>query len=242
MHLILDIGNTRIKGGIFEQAHLTEAETFTAMTPEDLTAWVQPFRISRAMISATGSIPEWLPGWLDAMVPWMELDHHTPLPFTNAYRTPETLGRDRIAGLAGALALGYQPPFLVIDAGTCITVDLLEEGLLYRGGSISPGLRMRLQAMHSFTARLPLAEWQDDPPWPGTDTAGALLAGAQWGGICELEGMITRYRQKHPNLNVIVTGGDLVFLANHLNSVIFAHPELVLIGLNQILTYAFDAG
>lgn len=242
MHLILDIGNTRAKGAVFENGVLASITSFPSLTPECLTEWTRHVHLTKGIVSATGAIPEWLPGWLDDRLPWMELDHLTPLPYTNAYRTPETLGRDRLAGLAGGLALGYTPPFLVIDAGTCITVDLLEDGFLYRGGSISPGLRMRLSAMHSFTARLPLAPWQDDPPWTGTDTAGALSAGAQWGGICELEGMIARYRTNHPNLNVIVTGGDLDFLAKHLNSVIFAHPELVLIGLNQILTYAFDAG
>ncbi len=242
MNLVLDIGNSRTKAALFSADEIICTDSVTELSPDWLDHFIRHERPEAGIISATGMIPEWLPGWMDRAMTWFELTHQTRLPFHNHYQTPTTLGRDRMAGLAGALALGIQPPLLVIDAGTCITVDLLEAGLIYHGGSISPGLRMRLEAMHTFTARLPLAEWQASPTLPGRDTAGALSAGAQWGGICEIEGMILRYQADHPNLNVIVTGGDMDFLARHLNSVIFANAELVLIGLNQILKHELEAG
>ncbi|MCF8237499.1 MAG: type III pantothenate kinase [Saprospiraceae bacterium] len=241
MNLVLDIGNTRTKAALFSSTNPMASNSTTELTEAWLDEFIQADCPDAGIISATGLIPDWLPGWMDRSMTWFELTHHTQLPFQNHYRTPATLGRDRTAGIAGALALGYSPPLLVIDAGTCITIDLLEAGHHYHGGSISPGLRMRLEAMHTFTARLPLAEWQASPTLPGLDTAGSLTAGAQWGGVCEIEGMIHRYRAEHPNLNVIVTGGDMDFLAKHMNSVIFAHSELVLIGLNQILNHELEA-
>lgn len=242
MNLIIDIGNTRTKVALFQADACLKSGSTIAFSVNWLEQFLDDVRPDASILSATGAIPDWVIDKLSDLGTFVRLDHHTPLPFQNHYRTPETLGRDRIAGISGAIALGYEPPFLIIDAGTCITIDLLEAGHHYYGGSIHPGMRMRLEAMHKMTARLPQAPWMDEPTLPGLDTLGALAAGAQWGGICEIEGMIARYRTQHPKLNVIITGGDMEFLAGHLNSVIFAHAELVLIGLNQILNHEFEAG
>lgn len=242
MNLVLDIGNTRTKAALFEADACRKTASTTAFSPTWLDQFLEGIHPAASILSATGVIPDWICDVLTKRGLFIQLDHHTRLPFHNHYLTPETLGRDRIAGIAGALSLGFQPPFLVIDAGTCMTIDLLESGHVYHGGSIHPGLRMRLQAMHHMTARLPEAPWQEHPSLPGRDTMGSLAAGAQWGGICEIEGMIARYQARFPELNVIITGGDMDFLASHLNSVIFAHAELVLIGLNQILNHELEAG
>ncbi len=242
MNLILDIGNTRTKVALFEAGICRKNDSTSTFSVKWLRQFLGDEKPTATILSATGMIPKWTHETLSSLGPLLILDHHTPLPFHNHYRTPETLGRDRIAGLAGAISLGYQPPFMIVDAGTCITVDVLEAGLHYYGGSIHPGMRMRLEAMHKMTARLPIAPWLEHPTLPGHDTLGALAAGAQWGVICEIEGMIARYRNQYPELNVIITGGDMDFLASHLNSVIFAHAELVLIGLNQILNHELEAG
>lgn len=241
MNLILDIGNTRTKVALFASRKSWRSEWTLALTAEWLDQFLDHVIPDATIVSVTGIRPDWLTDWLNNLGPWMELDHHARLPFSNHYQTPETLGRDRIAGLAGAIELGYHPPFLVISAGTCMTIDLMEDGRHYAGGSIHPGMRMRLEAMHMLTARLPHAPVQADPALPGRDTLGSLTAGAQWGIICEIEGMVARYRNQYPELNVIITGGDMEFLASRLNSVIFAHAELVLIGLNQILNHALEA-
>ena len=243
MELILDIGNSRTKLAVFQGGQLIRklalANPLSELQLSDFLGEDSP---DRALISATGVVPEWLENLVARRPLWIHFDTSTRLPFPLAYRTPDTLGRDRLAGVAGALALGYAPPLLVIDAGTCITVDLLDREGIFRGGSIAPGIRMRLDAMHHFTAQLPLAPYNPDIRLPGTDTADSLAAGAQLGAVAELEGLVRRYTHQFGNLNVVLTGGDQDFLASHLNVVIFAHPDLVLIGLHQILSHHADAG
>jgi type III pantothenate kinase len=166
----------------------------------------------------------------------------TPLPFTNLYKTPQTLGIDRIAAVAGAQFLFPQKNGLVIDAGTCITYDAISSNGEYKGGAISLGLTLRLRALHEFTNKLPLIE----PRWPmnleGNSTEESILAGVCVGLIDEINGKIQRYEQQYSELQVILTGGDADFLGKHLKSNIFAAPLLVLLGLNQILLFNVKKG
>lgn len=242
MQLILDIGNSRVKLAIYDGPVLC----VRAVTSEFTQAWMEDqltdWEVDKGILSATGEISDWLAPFLTKRMPWFELSHQTPLPFTITYQTPETLGRDRIAGIAGALALGYSPPLLVIDAGTCVTIDLLDDQFCFPGGSISPGMAMRLEAMHTFTHRLPLIAIDQDAALPGTDTRTALTAGAQMGVVCEIEGQIMRYKEIFPKLNVVLTGGDAEFLVSRLKSTIFAHADLVSAGMNHILNHQTDAG
>lgn len=242
MQLILDIGNSRVKLAIYK-GNVQKSLAVTKIFSESwLLEQLAEYPLERGIVSATGPIPDWLSGILESKMTWFELNHESKLPFVIAYRTSETLGRDRIAGLAGALALGYIPPFLVIDAGTCLTIDLLDPNNVFPGGSISPGMQMRLEAMHTFTHRLPLTALDNDAQLPGTDTHKALTAGAQMGTVCEIEGQIAHYREQYPNLNVVLTGGDTEFLVRRLKSAIFVHADLVLTGLNYILNYQTNAG
>ncbi len=242
MQLVLDIGNTRVKVALYEGVVQQLYAVTEAFSMEWLDQQLRGNAVKKGILSATGEIPEWLPAFLTRHMKWYELSHETPLPFINGYQSPDTLGRDRVAGLAGALALGYKPPLLVIDAGTCITIDLLDGQKLFVGGSISPGMQMRLEAMHTFTHRLPLIAMDEDAVLPGTDTRSALTAGAQMGAVCEIEGQIARYKDLYPKLNVVLTGGDMDFLVRRLKSAIFAHADLVLAGLNYILNHQSDAG
>lgn len=241
MNLIIDIGNSLTKVALF---HQREPER-VAITKELTSAWLADFvgadRPAHAMVAVTGAWPEFLGEWLDSQLQWEELTHQTLLPFKSLYQTPETLGRDRIAGLAGAWALGISKPLLVIDAGTCITMDLLDVEGVYRGGSISPGITMRLQAMHDYTHRLPAIELDPDASWPGTDTRTSLLAGSLWGAVLEIQGACRRYEKVHGKLNLVLTGGDADILAGKFKTMIFAHRDLVLIGLNYLLNYSLHA-
>ena len=242
MNLVLDIGNTRMKAGVFEGATLVwqgwSASDYCPFLEEVL----RRFEPGQAIVSATGAIPVWLEELLAGRLRLYWLDEITPLPFVNAYGTPSTLGKDRLAAMAGAVAAGFKAPLLVVDAGTCVTCDLLEPGFVFRCGSISPGIRMRLLAMHQQTHRLPDIEPAENVALGGSDTAGAMRAGAQMGLVCELEGRIERWRSEFPELQVVVTGGDHEFLVRNLKYVIFAHADLVLSGLNHILKDLSDAG
>jgi type III pantothenate kinase len=159
------------------------------------------------------------------------------LPFTIEYRTPHTLGNDRIAAVAAANAQFPGQNCLVIDAGTAITFDLIDSQNVYRGGNISPGLSMRFQALHTFTQKLPLIEQSGETPLLGYSTETAIRSGVIWGVVFEIERYINELKGMYPNLQIMLTGGDSVFLADKINYPIFVDEFLVLKGLNRILEY-----
>jgi len=147
------------------------------------------------------------------------------------------LGKDRIAAVTGAWSMFPAKNILAIDAGTCITYDLITSNGEYLGGGISPGIRMRFQAMHTFTGKLPLVEPEDFDELIGRSTRESLLSGVYNGVMAEISELIRLYGKKFDDLTVILTGGDHVFLHNKLKISIFAVPELVLLGLNEIFDY-----
>ena len=165
------------------------------------------------------------------------LDHNTAIPIKNLYRTPETLGRDRLAAMVGAYVQYPKQNCVIIDLGTCNTFDLVDKNGTYQGGNISPGVDMKLKAMNHFTSKLslPVRQYNDDPI--GKDTTSALQNGAFWGTIFEIESFIHRMNALFTPLNVILTGGDAEIFGSKLNSKIFVAPNIVLIGLHEILKY-----
>jgi len=156
-------------------------------------------------------------------------------PVTIDYLTPQTLGFDRIAAACGAFFLYQGSPLLIIDAGTSMTVDFVDENGVYRGGAISPGLDMRFRALHEFTERLPLIEPNPTAVATGKSTDGSINAGAYIGMVFEIQGFINHYELNYKKLKIIMTGGDAELLQMQLKKTIFAEPNLVLIGLNEIL-------
>ncbi|HRY98320.1 MAG TPA: type III pantothenate kinase [Bacteroidales bacterium] len=165
------------------------------------------------------------------------LSGSTPLPFRSAYLTPSTLGPDRLALAAGAMALFPGKDLLVVDAGTCITCDLILGGAVFEGGGISPGLSMRLQALHQFTGALPLVAVTEGQWYPGRSTRDSILAGVMGGAVGEVRDLASRMRRKYPGLQVVVTGGDAAHFVKNLKNSIFAGPDLVLQGVRAILQH-----
>ncbi len=130
-----------------------------------------------------------------------------------------------------------EPTLLVIDAGTCITYEFLDDKQNYHGGAISPGVAMRFESMHTFTAKLPLVKPLGDVPLIGNTTETCLQSGVIHGITAEIEGVIQRYLYLYPDMKIILCGGDAHFFENKVNHSIFAAPDLVLMGLNRILNY-----
>jgi type III pantothenate kinase len=155
----------------------------------------------------------------------------------NKYNTPETLGKDRLAGVVGAMQLMPASDILVIDAGTALTYDIVTSSGEYLGGAISPGITMRYKALHTFTNRLPLLDYNDDAQLIGYDTSSCIHSGVLNGAAAEMEGIIQQYRQIYPGLRIILTGGDQNYFDKRLKIKTFAAPNLVLEGLNLILDF-----
>ncbi|WP_201977807.1 type III pantothenate kinase [Hymenobacter rubidus] len=245
MHtLALDIGNTAVKAGCFDGPVLCEmAAGLTAAEVVGLVKRWQPQHVIVASVAedAVLTVEE-----LRDMVPGDILAFSagsTAVPLRNAYATPHTLGADRLAGAVGAATLRPGRDTLVVDAGTALKFDLATADGTYHGGSIAPGLGMRLRALHTFTGRLPLVELPAADatiPLVGDSTTGSLLSGVVNGTVAEITGLIAHYQQRYPGLGVLLTGGDAAFLAARLPARIFVVPELVLLGLNRILAYHVD--
>jgi len=171
---------------------------------------------------------------------FIELTSETPIPLTNLYLTPATLGYDRLASAVGANNIYPGSNVLVIDIGSAITIDFVNDNNEYTGGNISPGMEMRFKALNEYTANLPLEKPQENIETLGTNTASAIVNGVQNGIIFELDGYINQLTEIYSNLKVIITGGDADFFVKKLKSTIFADSNLILKGLNKILEYNIE--
>jgi len=238
MQLIIDIGNTRAKLALFDKDQLS---TVLHIDPSDFNKRLEALisdigSIDACIVGATGQIPQGMIDKLKEVCPTMILDHTAVLPFTNDYTTPETLGVDRMALISAAAAQYAAANVLVIDAGTCITYDFLDSNNHYKGGAISPGLAMRYDALHNYTAKLPDLEPMAPESIIGDSTANSIHSGVVYGLVNEIEGVVRRYNEQFLDLTVILTGGDTHFLLDHLKNGIFANSNFLLEGLNYLLT------
>ncbi|MBX2961704.1 MAG: type III pantothenate kinase [Cyclobacteriaceae bacterium] len=235
MNLVIDSGNSSTKVAIFEHERLTEKHVFTSSS--ELKSYLSNAKATNAIVSSVKEDMDEMLSWVAHATHKIKLQHQLPLPVTIRYSTPQTLGLDRIASVCGAIQLFPAQDTLVIDAGTCITYDFVDAHKNYPGGGISPGLAMRFNAVHTFTAKLPLTKPMEYPELIGSTTEQCIQSGIVLGTIDELNGVIERYRIKYPHLQVILCGGDTSFFENKLKASIFACPNLVLIGLNCILLH-----
>ena len=238
MNLVIDIGNTQTKLAWFDQGRIIDQMRTDNDSPQKIYDLIGSHPFQNAILSSVNQMDEEISHFiLKKGIQPMLLSHHTRLPFQINYKTPETLGRDRIAAAAGAR---YVCPFchvLVIDMGTAITYEFVTAEGIYLGGNISPGMNTRFKALHEFTAKLPLVERDQDFPDFGTDTQTAIAAGVQQGIIYEINSYIDEYAKRYPACEFILTGGDAGFFVSKLKRSIFAIPDLVLKGLNYILEF-----
>lgn len=238
MNLIIDVGNTRIKTAVFYNSKLIHTESITKESfDSDVIEIIKKYQCSNAIISSVGSLKNAQIPKLHAEINLIELNYNTKVPFLNKYTTPKTLGVDRIALVSSAISKYTNKNVLIIDAGTCITYDYINNEGIYYGGAISPGLQMRYKALNFFTEKLPLLEVSEKFELVGNSTETSIHSGVINGVINEIDGIINQYRKKNTDLTVVLTGGDVNFLSNRLKNGIFANPNFLLEGLNTILTY-----
>ena len=237
MQLVIDIGNTRLKFAIFKEQLLMQK----GYGIDELRIAIAQQSIAKAMIASVTENTAVANLLEQYNIRYSVLSSTSVLPYQNLYQSPETIGSDRLAIAAQAHAMIDGGGILAIGAGTCITYDYIDtEG--YHGGAISPGIEMRFNALHHYTARLPLIDWSSYSHRSldtliGTDTERAILTGVLNGVIQEIEGTIEQYKERYSPLKVVVTGGNMDFLVKNLKNSIFAAPEMILEGLNYILLH-----
>ncbi len=237
MNLVIDFGNTRIKAAIFNDTE--QKQLFIYENQEKFLAEINSISagISSCIISSVSTNLRELIQSLSSISP-LPFTNETPIPIKNLYHSGSTLGSDRLAAAVGANAIFKNQNVLNIDTGTCIKFNFINKQNEFVGGSISPGLQMRLNALHHFTAKLP----QLNVPVSfdiliGKNTEESLLSGALTNAILETDAVIDAYRKEVGELKIILSGGDTDFFAGRLKNSIFARPNLVLEGLNSILIH-----
>jgi type III pantothenate kinase len=240
-NLVIDAGNTRVKVAVFTNRKVESVQVFDKIDGEVLSRITSENRISNAILSTVREDVGEVERFLQENFKYIRFNHEKAIGVKNRYKSKSTLGLDRLAAVTGAKSLYPKDDCLVIDSGTCITYDFIGSDANYYGGSISPGINMRFKAMSTFTDKLPLVEQDlNFNESFGRDTREALLSGVQNGMVYEVEGFIGRYKSKYPYLKILLCGGDCGFFDRRLKNTIFAPaissvPELVLIGLNEII-------
>ena len=239
MILAIDIGNTRIKAAVFEGDILLEGFVFLKIDFQEKLENILKTneKIQYLVVSAVSDVEkEWFSN-LNSTLKIHFVSHKDPFPFQNTYKTPQTLGIDRMVLAAGATLQYPNQNRLVIDAGTCITYDFIDENNNYLGGAISPGLRLRYESLHNYTAKLPLLTFETPENYIGKSTLESIHSGVVHGLAFEIDGFIGAYREQYSNFIIILTGGDSEFLANRLKNTIFANSNFLLESLNQTFQY-----
>ena len=235
MNLIIDIGNTFIKVAIYVDDKMVHYKRYQKFLVKDIHSIRKKYPFTHAIVSTVRKSLPYAVQHLQKNYHLILLSHKTKVPVKILYKTPSTLGLDRLAAVVGAVEKYPKKRILVIDIGTCMTYDYVDQELNYQGGNISPGIELRLQAMHHFTSSLPLVKRKKYEDVIGRSTTNAMQNGAIWGIKFEIERFIDYLTKKWGRLTVILTGGDAIYFGDLIESKIFVDPNLVLDGLNHIL-------
>ena len=237
MNLIIDIGNTSAKLAVFQNNKIIVSRYIqVSMLALEIDKLLLEFNdISQGIISCVGMLPSKDIKLIQKKISLIFLNHDLKLPFKMRYETPKTLGSDRLALVAAGCIKYESKNVLIIDAGSCITYDFLDSNKNYLGGAIAPGINMRYNSLSHFASNLPLLSKKITQNLIGNSTDSCIHSGVIKGVLHEIEGAISDYKNKYPDLTVILTGGDTDFLCKQLKISIFANSDFLLDGLNFLL-------
>lgn len=232
--LCFDFGNTRRKVAVFKDALIKDIIVLEEDSTELIENIIYKYQPEKSILSSVIDHDTAIERLLESKTRFHRLSHETRLSFTTPVGKPQTIGADRLALAAATVHFYPRQHSLVIALGTCITYNFVNKFAELVGGSISPGLEMRLKSLNHYTAKLPIVKPDSNVPLIGYDTNTNILGGVILGMAYEIDGFIDEYRNKLDNFNVLLTGGDMVHLASHLKNKIFADPELIFKGLYAI--------
>ena len=238
--LTIDIGNTAVKYAVFQEDRVIESGKFFPESIKEITSvFLKNQHIKESIICSVANekVLKQVLEQVKVYSNYSVINHQTPFPFKSNY-TSGSLGLDRAILISAAVLEYPKTNVLVIDAGTCITYDLVNQSAIHLGGAISPGVRMRYQAMSTWTANLPeLGIKTSEVIRFETSTEGCIHSGVINGICSEVDGFIDFSRKNNENLTIILTGGNADFLANQLKNRIFARPYFLMIGLKNLRKY-----
>ncbi len=243
MNLIIDQGNTAVKIFLFHKDKIIDSKKSNLeQNYKNFKFFVKKINIDKkennVIYSSTSNYNEKIIKHLELhFSKFIVFDRNTKIPIKNLYKTPETLGFDRLAGIIGANYYFPNQNILSIDLGTAITYDFINKNNEYIGGNISPGMSMRFKALNHFTEKLPLLEKTGLDKKIGQNTNEAITLGVEKGIFFEINNYITDFQDSYEDVKIILTGGDCFFFEKRFNNIIFAKPYLVPVGLNRILNY-----
>ena len=239
MILTIDIGNTRIKGAVFEGDTLLECFVFGKKElQKNIENILKKYeKVAHLVVASVGNVEKESFLEFENKLILHFISHKDSFPFANKYETPKTLGIDRMVLAAGATLQYPDQNRLVIDAGTCVTYDFIDKENRYLGGAITPGLRLRYEALHNYTSKLPLLALRSPEHFIGRSTSESIHSGVVNGLVYEIDGFIDEYKVQCSNFIIILTGGDADFLAKRLKNTIFANSNFLLESLNQTFQY-----
>ena len=239
MILVIDVGNSRIKAAVFEDTMILEIFIFTKIElKKNIENILKKFqKVSDLVISSVGDVEKQSFLAFETQLNVNFITNNDYFPFLNKYSTPQTLGIDRMVLATGAVLQFPNQNRLVIDAGTCVTYDFIDAENNYLGGAITPGLRLRYESLHNYTAKLPLLTLETPKSIIGNSTSDSIHSGVVNGLVFEIDGFIEEYRTQYLNFIIILTGGDTDFLAKRLKNTIFANSNFLLESLNQTFQY-----
>ena len=238
MNLVIDVGNTKVKLAVFKGDDVVYKKSIIINSlEEELQELTARFVINKGIMSSVGKLTREDITKHFKKINVLQLTSQTKIPFKNNYKTPETLGVDRIALVSACVKNYANKNCLVIDAETCITYDFIDYKKNYLGGAIAPGINMRYKSLHTFTANLPLLKKKEVEKITGNTSKKAIHSGVIKGTLFEIDGVINQYQEKYKDLTVILTGGDAKFLSKQLKNSIFANSNFLLEGLNFILEF-----
>lgn len=242
MILTIDVGNTQVKSAVFEENILLEKHVFLLSDFEDSVKKILKkfLKIAVLVISSVGKLEIEALNSFQGRVLIYVIDREKKFPFLNKYSTPNTLGVDRMVLAAGAVLQYPEQNRLIVDAGTCVTYDFVDSNNVYHGGAISPGLRLRYEAMHNYTAKLPKLCFEEPYDLVGDSTIQSMHSGVVNGLTFEIDGYSSQLKAQKENFIIILTGGDANFLAKRLKNTIFANSNFLLESLNLLYQYQIN--
>ena len=241
-NLIVDEGNTLCKIAVLDKSEVLCEASAPEFDMAQVAELIEHYAIDKAVVASTrGGAEQICEKLRSKIVRVLHFNSMTEVPIEVEYASRQTLGADRIAVAVGVVCEMGIENALIVDMGSAITYDVIENGA-FKGGNISLGVAMRFRALHEFTASLPLCKAVEPNGAFGSTTQEAIEQGVMQGILHEIEGYVERVSAKNEKKSIIFCGGDAESFVNRIKNAIFAPRKLMFTGLNRILEYNVSKG